>query len=328
MWWLAILLLAFNVQAATLYVSLTGSHDTNPPAFSTWATAATNIQAATFAAQAFDTVIVGPGEHRLTTNIFGFSTAKALTVRSAKGWRYTTINCSVVRDYGIGVSGTNSLLDGFTITGANAVHGTLLVSSSRTSAVANCVFVGGESDGAVGYGLVGLGSRATMANCIVVGNKNDSYGVVFFNASEAAIVGSIIEANAIGGATPGQLVALAAGYFRNSICGTTNYNGGTINNLGGNWQRQTNYTIPGAGYYRPTVGIGLTATLGDYRLRYDATNTRSKGTFTNIFADSSHYAAYDINGLPRCWPYGTTNVDIGPHSMNALDHQTINRRRK
>ena len=51
---LALLLCAAHAQARTLYVSLTGSHDTNAPAFSTWATAATNIQAAIDAASYTD----------------------------------------------------------------------------------------------------------------------------------------------------------------------------------------------------------------------------------------------------------------------------------
>ena len=60
---LVFLLCAAHAQARTLYVSLTGSHDTNAPAFSTWATAATNIQAAIEASSSGDTVRVAPGTY-------------------------------------------------------------------------------------------------------------------------------------------------------------------------------------------------------------------------------------------------------------------------
>ena len=78
---LALLLCAAHAQARTLYVSLTGSHDTNTPAFSTWATAATNIQAAIDAADEGDTVRVASGTYTAAVTI----NKNDLTVQGGRG---------------------------------------------------------------------------------------------------------------------------------------------------------------------------------------------------------------------------------------------------
>src|SRR5215471_21468817 len=80
----ASLLLAFNTFAATLYVDQNSTNATPP--YTSWATAATNIQDAVGAAVAGDDVVVTNG-----TYAGGVSINKPMIVRSVTGAEFTTI---------------------------------------------------------------------------------------------------------------------------------------------------------------------------------------------------------------------------------------------
>src|SRR5216110_3014830 len=101
-----------SALAATRYVD---QNNTNArPPYTTWATAATNIQAAVDAAVAGDMVAVTNG-----TYPGGVSINKALTVRSVSGPQFTTISGG-----GPCVSlASNARLSGFTVTGGSGSYG-------------------------------------------------------------------------------------------------------------------------------------------------------------------------------------------------------------
>src|ERR1044072_9323866 len=85
---LSTLLAAGNeVAAATLYVSQTSMNPTPP--FATWDSAAHTIQEAVDAASDGDTVLVGAGEYRLTSQV---TIAKGILLRSDAGASQTILN--------------------------------------------------------------------------------------------------------------------------------------------------------------------------------------------------------------------------------------------
>src|SRR5438105_6039122 len=120
---------SFRAGAGTLYVDFNSA---NPlPPFSSWATAATNIQDALDASQNGDTVLVTNGvyshggviinPHNLqVTNRVALT--NAVTLLSVNGPAVTTISggpnqnrCAYV--------GSNALLSGFTLSGGNIIFG-------------------------------------------------------------------------------------------------------------------------------------------------------------------------------------------------------------
>ena len=207
---LAILFLAAQAQAATLYVSLTGSHDTNAPAFSTWEAAATNIQSAIDAASAGDTVRVAPGTYPAAVTI----NKNSLTVQGGHGTLWDADRTIIDRQgaansVGVTFSGaTNSTLRGFTVMGSTAYGIQSLANGSNT--IDSCVIRGNVAIKPVDV------AGAVVRNCIVVGNTSrPSYTYRAAVCSAAKVQSSIIEANDSNNSTPFSLRDVAA--IRNSI---------------------------------------------------------------------------------------------------------------
>jgi hypothetical protein len=125
---------AVQSSATTLYVSQTS---TNPsPPYATPDTAAHSIQPAVEAANDGDTILVAPDEYNLTNQVVVTS---AITLQSEKGAGQTFLNVNF-GDYGLWVSNSAAVVDGFTIqnpsgTGLNA-GGVFLVGGT----VQNCAF--------------------------------------------------------------------------------------------------------------------------------------------------------------------------------------------
>lgn len=176
----SLMLTAFNLSAATLHVSLESTNPVTP--FSTWATAATNIQDAVDAAKAGDTVLVtngvyavgakmaidgGPSSRVVVTN--------SITLQSVNGPLVTTIQGEGLRCVQLKAA---AVLSGFTLT--NGVGG---VSCEASSVVTNCTLTGNLGSGASGgtlYHCVLTGNRSvngagatgsTLYNCILSGNS-------------------------------------------------------------------------------------------------------------------------------------------------------------
>jgi hypothetical protein len=175
-----------QVCAATRYVDPNNPNPTFP--FTSWATAATNIQDAIWASSAFDTVFVTNGVYASGgLNVSGADISNrvalsviAITVKSVNGPGVTVIQG------GMGTRGAyltdNAVLSGFTITGANISNtpagpsgqnnnGAGVWCRSSASVVTNCVIADNYSG--LGANQCAGAYRGTLLNCVLT---NCGYG--------------------------------------------------------------------------------------------------------------------------------------------------------
>jgi hypothetical protein len=165
-----------SALAATRYVDQNSTHSTPP--YTTWSTAATNIQDAVNAAVAGDQIVVTNG-----TYAGGVSINIPVTVRSVSGPQFTTISGA-----GAGL-GNGAMLTGFTVTNAagGASGGTLnncnLTGNSSYAAsfctLNNCTVTGNPGGGP---------SFCTLNNCTVTGNSG--YGASFCTLNNCTLTGN------------------------------------------------------------------------------------------------------------------------------------------
>jgi len=171
------------------YVACDGAH-ISP--FTSWALAATNIQAAIDIAYAGTQVIVSDGTYRLSATLFLMTN---LTVRSRMGRFVTTLAGGPRRI--LSVNHPEAIFDGFTLTGAAPTNDSGAGVSIKSGIVRNCLLYGNRSPmlgGAVhfdGGGLVensllientaGWGGGAVsffgggvLRNCLVAGNRTSA----------------------------------------------------------------------------------------------------------------------------------------------------------
>jgi hypothetical protein len=171
------LLLACHLSAATFYVSSTSKNPTVP--YNTWATAATNIQAAVDAASAGSLVLVSNG-----TYSGGLILGKTLTLLSVHGASVTIIDgggasqCLAITNIAI--------VSGFTLTHGFATNGGGVYCDSTNAFLTNCVISGNSA--AIGGGAYG----GTLYDCLVTGNTakliqyglaGGTYGSMLYNCT-------------------------------------------------------------------------------------------------------------------------------------------------
>jgi hypothetical protein len=150
------------------------------PGFTSWGTAATNIQHAVDTAETDDIVLVTNGTYRLTSEI---SIAKKITLRSFKNGttnRDGTIldgNFPATSNRCLNVNFAGAVVDGFTITNGYAVTGHVsggfggggLKVSKGT--VTNCLITGNWTPYNGGVGIQ-FSQRGYVENCIVYDNNS------------------------------------------------------------------------------------------------------------------------------------------------------------
>ena len=162
-----------NLFATTNYVSKTGGH-VSP--FTSWANAATNIQAAVDVAFDGDIVLVNDGTYYLSRRI---TVTKNITVKSVHGADKTIVNGSNTKRCFYLYSYT--VIDGFTITnGYFRGHGGG-VYCYRGGTIENCTISGNSAVLNSRGGGVYCDESGTVQNCTVTGNEAFNGGGVYCN---------------------------------------------------------------------------------------------------------------------------------------------------
>jgi Bacterial TSP3 repeat/PKD domain len=156
---------AWHASAAVLYVDINSTNPVSP--FSSWATAATNIQDAVNAASSYDEVLVTNGVYAFGgDNLAGNSrvdVTKPLTLESVNGPGLTIIRGT----YALDGSGTRcvTLSDGDLLVGFTLTQGSIWITSR-----------GPPPNIDTGGGVFGWHGNSTVSNCVITGNASFNVG--------------------------------------------------------------------------------------------------------------------------------------------------------
>ena len=202
---------AGHAVASVLYVSVAGTNPVSP--FSSWATAATNIQDAVDVANPGDTVLVTNGVYQYGGHKASISdvtnrvtVTNAVTVQSVNGPAVTIIQgCQPV-----GASNANNsvrcaffesggVLAGFTLTGGQAGTGNNISGggflggfNGMEGVASNCVMTGNLATNGGGGG--GGAANATLVNCVLANNQAGTGG----GATQSTLVNCVLTGNQVG----------------------------------------------------------------------------------------------------------------------------------
>ena len=188
-------LLAIRAAATTYYVDI-NSPDPTPP-YTTWTTAATNIQDAINETINGDTVLVNPGVYQssgyaapdgtLTT----VDVTNTITVQSANGLAATSINGNNVMRCVYLASGAS--LIGFTLTGGTAQNGGgIYCASTAGTVISNCLVTANAASNQGGGAYQGTFFNCTISDNIAGGEYSEGGG-----ACDAVLTDCMIISNSI-----------------------------------------------------------------------------------------------------------------------------------
>ena len=144
------------------------------------------IQAAINAAAPGDAVLVAPGTYQERIDFLG----KAITLRSSGGPLVTVIDGSgstgsVVRC--VGGEGVDTVLEGFTITGGNAVEGGGMFNFGSSPTVIDCIFTGNNA-GDRGGGMYNRQGSPAIIGTTFVQNSAVAMGGGMFNTEASPTI--------------------------------------------------------------------------------------------------------------------------------------------
>ena len=327
-------LVSLTASAETRYVNLNNPSSAAP--YTSWLTAATNIQDAIDVAMDGDMVLVTNGVYRTGGRaVFGTMTnrialTKAITVESVNGPNHTFIEGSgfVANAVRCAYLTNQAQLIGFTLTNgatlgigdsAKERSGGGVWCESPSSLVSNCVIIANfaYAVGGGGYGggywncniksnSAGFGGGVAICwiwQSIISGNTASTGGGGTYSVSEGrnnTIVGNYCSAFSGAGGTFGGVFYDCIIYYNSNPSGSLNQN---YFGLNGN----NNCTTPNAGSLLNNPPLFLDLAGGDYRLQpySPCINAGSKGAaFTTI----------DLSGNPRV--VGGT-LDVGAYEFQS-----------
>ncbi len=240
--WLVVVVSGFFVVSAPATIRYVAPNSATPlPPYTSWATAATNIQPAVEAALSGDVVLVTNGIYQTgTRTIAGVNRvavdSKTVTILSVNGpavtvikgsWDPATNGPAAVRCVYLA---SGSVLSGFTLTnGATAASGTTfgggVYCQSVSAVVSNCIITGNgaASDGGGGYSGTYLNCKISgnasfnnggginggaVKNCVITGNSAKTGGGTYGNLPEnCTIAGNVaaVEGGGVDGASTGAM---------------------------------------------------------------------------------------------------------------------------
>ena len=286
------------IAAVTNYVALAGGH---VAPFTSWATAATNIQAAVDVALAGGVVILSNGTYQESAMVM---VAKPITVTSLGGWQTTMVDGGDVHPCFF-ILGCAAVIDGLTLTngyaGADAFGSGGGIAMDGGGTLRNCVVLDCEATMYGGGAVCHYG--ATVQNCYFNGNMAQYGGGVL--CYYGGTVENSTMANNAATIHGGGVFCEGGGDVRNSIL---YYNFGAMgsnwyDSLGGMTYRYCATTPAHSGEGNMTADPRL-AGIGNPHI---LTNSPCISAGTNAFA-----AGTDIDGEPRL---NGSRVDIGCDEM-------------
>jgi parallel beta-helix repeat protein len=169
--------LTIHVVAAPPVVYVAASSTNSQPPYSTWATAATNLQAAVGLAVPGAMVLVTNG-----TYPGGLTVTTPLALMSVNGSQFTVIN-------GYGTNQCVSLAGGVSLSGFTVANGSGGVLCADNAFVTNCLITGNQAGGAFG---------GTFYNCTLSSNSAPAY------YGGGATLSTLYDCTLSGNSTPGN----------------------------------------------------------------------------------------------------------------------------
>ena len=304
-----------------------------------------SIQAAINAAVSGDQIEVGPGTYNEAINFLG----KGIRLYSSGGPAGTTIdatglNSSVVTCNSF--EGANTILQGFTVTGGNAVEGYAgggMSNEASSPTVINCTFSGNQATGGGGManyisdatdscnptvtnctfsgntaidnggGMCNIGSSPTVTNCTFSGNSAPygGGGMMNYNYASPTVTNCNFTSNTGGG---GML------NYDNSSPTVTNCTFSNNTGSGGMWNYTASPTVTNCTFSNNTGGIpGM---YNEWQSNPTVTNSILWGNgdgaidqIVNVFESTATVTYSDVQGSYE----GTGNIDADPIFRDALN---------
>ena len=178
----------FRCVASPAWVAEHGYAAPPNATFRSWDDPATNIQQALDAAYKYETILLMPGTHLLSSQID--ITKPNITFTRGPGDGEAVIDaqgrCRHFRSQ-TGNSGTSFVFDGLTFTNGSDTDGGSMYFSNRAGTIRNCVFRNNAATGNGGaiYSLTYEGIRSVVSNCVFYGNTAVSYGGAIYTQQNA-----------------------------------------------------------------------------------------------------------------------------------------------
>jgi hypothetical protein len=196
-----------QASAAIHYVDVNSTSPASP--FTTWATAATNIQSAVDVSNPGDQIVVNDGVYQAGARVTSDGTTnrvvvtQPVTLQSVNGPAATLIDGGKMMRCAYLTNG--AVLMGFTLTNGNAGNGGGLYCTSTNALISNCTVI---SNTATSGGGVYSG---TLTNCNLSGNSCPVTGGNGAGATGSILNNCTLSANATGRAYPNSTGASSGG---------------------------------------------------------------------------------------------------------------------